>query len=55
MVLGNVEIRHLERRVTIKCTLTSEFKARLYIAKCLLLLAARVINANIEIEETPGS
>ena len=42
-------IRDVERRIAFKVTITSVFKVRVWAAIQLLKLAARVINASIEI------
>ena len=50
MARADIELRSLEHRVEISVTVTSEFKARRWIAEKLIQLAAWVLQANIEIK-----
>ena len=48
---GNIELNHFDNRLNITVKVSREFRLRMWLAKHLLLLAARIARANIEIEE----
>ena len=50
MAAADIAIRSLERKVTVRVTVTREFRARLWIATQLIRLAGWFIQAEVKVD-----